>query len=113
MEAIDPLTAKAKWRVPLMDIPNYSAVLTTAGGLMFTGKETGELVALDMQTGKQLWEFRTSSGINAQPITYLHNGKQYIAVQSGIGGVNVVRMGPQLKDIPRGGSVWVFALMDK
>ena len=113
MEAIDPITAKAKWRVPLMDIPNYSAVLTTAGGLMFTGKETGELVALDMQTGKQLWEFRTTSGINAQPITYVHNSKQYIAVQSGIGGVNVVRMGPQLKDIPRGGSVWVFALMDK
>jgi len=113
VEAIDPVTAKPKWRTPVMDIPHYSAVLATAGGLVFTGKETGEFIALDMETGKQLWEFKTTSGINAQPITYTYQGKQYIAIQSGIGGVNTVRMGPQLKDIPRGGSVWVFALMDQ
>ena len=113
VDAIEPLTGKHKWRVPIMDIPHYSAVLATAGGLLFTGKETGEFISLDIDTGKTLWQFQTSSGINAQPITFTHKGKQYVAIQSGLGGVNVVRMGEQLKNVPRGGSVWVFAVMDQ
>jgi len=113
VDAIEPLSAKPKWRVPIMDIPHYAAMLATAGGLLFTGKETGEFIALDMDSGKTLWQFQTSSGINAQPITFTHKGRQYVAIQSGLGGVNVVRMGEQLKNLPRGGSVWVFALMDQ
>jgi alcohol dehydrogenase (cytochrome c) len=111
IDAIDPMTGQHKWRVPIMDIPLYSAVLVSAGGLLFTGKETGEFIALDIDTGKMLWQFQTGSGINAQPITFTHKGRQYVAVQSGLGGVNVVRMGEQLKNVPRGGSVWAFALM--
>lgn len=111
VDAIDPLTAQPKWRAPIFDIPHYSAILATAGGLLFTGKETGEFIALDIDTGKTLWQFQTGSGINAQPITYTHKGRQYIAVLSGLGGVNVPRMGEKLKNIPRGGSVWAFALM--
>ena len=88
MDAIDPLTGKQKWRTPVMDIPNYSAMLATAGGLLFTGKQTGEFIALDMDTGKILWQFQTGSGINAQPITYTHNGRQYVTIQVGLGGVN-------------------------
>jgi len=110
VEAIDPMTGKPKWRAPIMDIPHYSAVLATAGGLLFTGKETGEFLAIDAETGKTLWQFQTSSGINAQPITYTHKGKQYVSIQVGLGGVNVARMGPQLANVPRGGSVWTFAL---
>jgi hypothetical protein len=52
-------------------------------------------------------------GINAQPITYTHNGKQYVSVLSGIGGLwwNTAR--EQLKDkVPQGGSVWTFAVID-
>lgn len=113
VDAVEPLTGKQKWRTPIMDIPHYSAVLATAGGLLFTGKETGEFIALDMDTGKPVWQFQTSSGINAQPITFTRNGKQYVAIQSGLGGVNVVRMGDALKNVPRGGSVWVFALIDQ
>jgi alcohol dehydrogenase (cytochrome c) len=112
MEAIEPLTAKPQWRTPVMDIPLYSAMLATGSGLLFTGKETGEFIAVDADTGKTLWQFQTSSGINAQPITYTHKGKQYVSVQVGIGGVNVARMGPQLANVPRGGSVWTFALVD-
>jgi alcohol dehydrogenase (cytochrome c) len=112
IDAVEPLTGKQKWRVPIMDIPNYSAVLATAGGLLFTGQETGEFIAIDIDSGKKLWEFRTTSGINAQPITFTLAGRQYVAIQSGIGGVNVARMGPQLKDIPRGGTVWLFGLAD-
>jgi alcohol dehydrogenase (cytochrome c) len=111
VDAVEPLTAKPRWRAPIMDIPHYSAVLATAGGLLFTGKETGELIAIDIDTGKTVWQFQTGSGINAQPITYTHQGRQYVAIQSGLGGVNVLRMGDALKNVPRGGSVWAFALM--
>jgi alcohol dehydrogenase (cytochrome c) len=111
VDAIDPMTGQHKWRVPIDDIPYYSAVVATAGGLLFTGKETGEFIALDVDNGKTLWQFQTGSGINAQPITFTHKGRQYVAIQSGLGGVNVVRMGEALKNVPRGGSVWAFALM--
>src|SRR6266853_1614401 len=112
IEAIDPLTAEKKWRVPLTDFQIWSAMLATGGGVLFTGKETGEFIALDAGTGKQLWQFQTGSGINAQPVTYTHKGRQYVTVLSGIGGLywNIAR--EQLKDkVPPGGSVWTFALM--
>jgi alcohol dehydrogenase (cytochrome c) len=113
IEALDPLTGQPKWRVPLTDHPVWSAIMTTGGGLLFTGKETGEFIALDLDNGKQVWQFQTGSGINAQPITYTHNGKQYVSVLSGIGGLwwNTAR--EQLKDkVPQGGSVWTFAVID-
>jgi alcohol dehydrogenase (cytochrome c) len=111
VDAIDPMSAKHKWRTPILDIPHYSALIATGGGLLFTGKETGEFIAIDIDTGKTVWQFQTGSGINAQPITYTHKGMQYVSIQSGLGGVNVVRMGEQLRNVPRGGSVWTFALM--
>jgi alcohol dehydrogenase (cytochrome c) len=112
MEAIDPLTAQKKWRTPLMDFQIWSAMLTTGGGLLFTGKETGEFIAVDADTGKVVWQFQTGSGINAMPVTYTHQGRQYVTVLSGIGGLywNIAR--EQLKDkVPQGGSVWTFALL--
>jgi alcohol dehydrogenase (cytochrome c) len=112
MDAIDPLTGKQKWRTPVGEIPNYSAMLATAGGLLFTGKQTGEMIAVDIETGKILWEFKTGSGINAQPITFTHKGRQYVSIQSGLGGVNAARQAAMLTSIPRGGSVWTFALME-
>jgi len=112
MEAIDPLTAQKKWRTPLMDFQIWSAMLATGGGLLFTGKETGEFIAVDTDTGKVVWQFQTGSGINAMPVTYTHQGRQYVTVLSGIGGLywNIAR--EQLKDkVPQGGSVWTFALL--
>jgi alcohol dehydrogenase (cytochrome c) len=44
-------------------------------------------VGIDADTGKTLWQFQTGSGINAQPITFTHNGQQHVTVLSGIGGV--------------------------
>ena len=111
IEAIDPLTAEKKWRVPLTDFQIWSAMLAS-GELLFTGKETGEFIALDAATGKQLWQFQTGSGINAMPITYTYKGRQYVTVLSGIGGLywNINR--EALKDrVPVGGSVWTFALL--
>jgi alcohol dehydrogenase (cytochrome c) len=106
--AIDPLTGKRKWEIPLTDLPSSAGVLATAGGLVFTGKLTGEFVALDEATGQTLWQFKTGSSINATAITYLHNGKQYVTVASGLGGGLATRYAAET--VPTGGSIWTFAL---
>jgi alcohol dehydrogenase (cytochrome c) len=107
--AIDPLTGQRKWEVPLTDIPSSAGMLATAGGLVFTGKLTGEFLALDQDTGKLLWQFQTSSSINSTAITYTHKGRQYVTVASGLGGILARRaIGDK---VPTGGSMWTFALM--
>jgi alcohol dehydrogenase (cytochrome c) len=111
VDAIDPLTAKQVWRAPLWDHPQWAAMLATAGGLLFTGKETGEFIAIDAATGTTLWQFQTGSGINAQPITYTHNGQQYVSILSGLGGIYANQARDLLKNVPPGGSVWTFALL--
>ncbi len=112
MDAIDPISGKHKWRVPVQDTPSYSSMLATKGGLLFTGKATGEFTAVDMDTGETLWQFKTPSGINAQPVTFTHKGKQYVTIQSGLGGTGALRMGDFFRNQPRNGSVWTFALAD-
>ena len=65
----------------------YGGALATAGGVVFYGTMEGWLKAIDAQSGKELWKFKTPSGIIGNPMTYLApNGKQYVAVLSGIGG---------------------------
>ena len=86
-------------------------MLATGGGLLFTGKMTGEFIAVDAQDGKTLWQFQTGSGVNAQPVTFTHKGRQFVTVLSGIGGVYRNQAGNELKNVPPGGSVWTFALM--
>jgi alcohol dehydrogenase (cytochrome c) len=107
--AMNPLTGEAKWKVPIKGIPSSAGVLATGGGLLFTGRPTGEFIALDQDTGETLWQFKTGSSINAPPITYTHNGVQYVTVLSGLGGSVITRVIGQ--KVPRGGSVWTFALM--
>jgi PQQ-dependent dehydrogenase (methanol/ethanol family) len=64
----------------------WSGPLATAGGVVFYGTLEGYLKAVDAKSGKQLYEFKTPSGIIGNVMTYEHNGKQYVAVLSGIGG---------------------------
>src|SRR6516162_601096 len=110
LKAIDPLTGKAKREV-LSDIPRFSGVLSTAGKVVFSGRLTGEFEAFDADTGAKLWSFQTGSGIEGQPITWVQNGVQYVAVSTGIGGVYSIFSGDErLKNVPAGGSLWVFAL---
>src|SRR5215831_1860606 len=106
--AIEPLTGKHKWEVPLVDLPSSAGVLATGGGIVFTGKLTGEFLALDEDTGKTLWQFKTGSSVNATAITYLHNGKQYVTVASGLGGGLATRYAAE--KVPTGGSIWTFAV---
>ena len=109
--AMDPMTGKPKWQVPLhdADIGMWAGTLSTAGGLLFTGKQTGEFIAMDEDNGKVLWKFQTGSAVNAPPITYTHKGVQYVSVMSGIAGGTSVRL--RAENIQRGGSVWTFAIM--
>ena len=72
------------------------------------------LNGLDTTTGKVLWSFQTPSGIVGQPVTWEKNGKQYVTVMSGIGGVYALRAGdPNLVNVPAGASMWTFGLFDK
>lgn len=113
LKAIDPVTGKVKWQIPGRS-PNISGTLVTAGGVVFTGKLTGEFIAVDAETGKQLWQFQTPSGIVGQPVTWERNGKQYVTVTSGTGGVYVARFGdPNIAHVPAGGSLWTFKLFDE
>ena len=107
---MDPLTGKLKWQIKLDDHVTQAGMLTTDGGLVFTGRMTGEFIAIDEASGKVVWQFKTSSGINAPPITYTHKGKQYITVLSGVAGD--ARGNRARPDVPAGGSVWTFAVTD-
>jgi len=110
LKAIDPLTGKTKWEAPSA-IPRFSGVLSTAGGVVFSGQLTGEFEAFDANDGKKLWQFQTGSGIEGQPVTWQQDGVQYVAVTSGYGGVYSLFSGDErLANVPAGGSLWVFAV---
>ena len=109
LTAINPLTGEKKWEIPLTDFPSSSGMLATGGGLVFTGKLTGEFMALDQETGRTLWQFKTGSSVNSTAITYTHKGRQYVTIASGLGGGLANRYAGN--KIPTGGSVWTFALM--
>src|SRR5579871_6342781 len=106
--AINPLTGEKKWEVPLTDLPSSAGMLATGGGLVFTGKLSGEFIALDEDTGKTLWQFKTGSSVNSTAITYTHNGRQYVTIASGLGGSLATRFAAA--KVPAGGSIWTFAL---
>jgi PQQ-dependent dehydrogenase (methanol/ethanol family) len=84
--AWDPMAGKVVWEIK-ENLAAYGGAMTTAGGLVFYGTMEGWLKAVDQKTGKVLWKFKTPSGIIGNPMTYRGpDGKQYIAVLSGIGG---------------------------
>ncbi|HEY7895398.1 MAG TPA: methanol/ethanol family PQQ-dependent dehydrogenase [Gemmatimonadaceae bacterium] len=84
--AWDPMTGKIVWK-DKENLAAYGGTMNTAGGVVFYGTMEGWLKAVDAKTGKLLWEFKTPSGIIGSPMTYTGpDGKQYVAVLSGIGG---------------------------
>jgi alcohol dehydrogenase (cytochrome c) len=107
--ALNPATGEKKWEVPLTEMPSAAGMLATDGGLVFTGKLTGEVVALDADTGATLWQFKTGSSVNSTAITYTHNGRQFVSIASGLGGAVIPRFAAGR--VPTGGSLWTFALM--
>jgi alcohol dehydrogenase (cytochrome c) len=110
LRAIDPMTGEVKWTQP-SDIPRNAGILSTAGGIVFTGAQTGEFEVFDSDTGEKLWEYFAGTGIVGQPMTWEHEGRQYITMLSGGGAVYSLFAGDErLASVPTGGSVWTFAL---
>jgi PQQ-dependent dehydrogenase (methanol/ethanol family) len=83
--AWDGRTGKIVWSNPEL-FSVWSGALATAGGVVFYGTLEGYLKAVDAKTGKELYKFKTPSGIIGNVMTYMHGGKQYVAVLSGVGG---------------------------
>jgi PQQ-dependent dehydrogenase (methanol/ethanol family) len=83
--AWDARTGKIVWSNPEL-FSVWSGALATAGGVVFYGTLEGYLKAVDAKTGKQLYKFKTPSGIIGNVMTFEHGGKQYVAVLSGVGG---------------------------
>jgi alcohol dehydrogenase (cytochrome c) len=82
--------------------------------VVFSGSARGHLYAFDARTGQVLWRSpQLSSGVIAPPSTFMVNGKQYVAILAGWGGGTPIwggKMVPVVKNIPRGGHLYVFAL---
>src|SRR6266487_1992660 len=84
--AWDPTVGKVKWEIK-ENLAAYGGALATASGIVFYGTMEGWIKAVDATTGTELWRFKCPSGIIGNPMTYLGpDGKQYVAVLSGIGG---------------------------
>jgi len=79
VRALDAETGKMKWEFRLQS-PPWAGVMATAGGLVFGGSNEGNFYALDALTGKPLWDFQTGGPIAANPVSFLVDGKQYVAI---------------------------------
>jgi glucose dehydrogenase len=78
-------------------------ISATGGDLVFAGEGNGLFKAYDAKTGKVLWSYQCGAGVNAPPVTYMVDGKQYVAVAAG---------GNTQIDFKRGNSVFVFTLSE-
>jgi len=93
---------KIAWQAKTAD-PLVGGVLATAGGLVFVGEGGGTFDAYDAKSGELVWQFNCGAGVNAPPITYQIDGKQYIAVAAG---------GNAIFGFRQGEAVIAFALPD-
>ena len=84
VRALDLTTGKLKWESERVGSTSFGGgLLSTAGGLIFSGEVNGQFVALDAKTGKTVWHFNTGQPITAQPVTYTVAGKQDVAIAAG------------------------------
>ncbi|HXA00258.1 MAG TPA: PQQ-dependent dehydrogenase, methanol/ethanol family [Candidatus Dormibacteraeota bacterium] len=82
LRALDLKTGKPVWEWKHVS-PTWSGVLSTAGGVVFTGDAEGNFIALDAKSGKPLWHFQCGASVYASPMTYSVDGKQYVVVAAG------------------------------
>jgi alcohol dehydrogenase (cytochrome c) len=111
MIVADPLTGdvKKKVRVPY---PNFSGALATGGGLVFTGFTDGTFTAYDDGTLEPLWKINVGTGFNAPPMTFEVNGKQYVAILSGLSRISKSKHSytPELREQRNQTMLFVFGL---
>lgn len=108
VKAYDAINNKYKWQV-MERFAAWGGTLATAGGVMFYGTLDGFIKARDSDTGELLWKFKLPSGVIGHPMTYTHDGKQYVAIYYGVGGWPGVGLVFDLNDPTAGlGSVGAF-----
>jgi alcohol dehydrogenase (cytochrome c) len=84
LKALDYRTGKIVWEIPQPGPAiSWGGTLSTASGLVLFGEENGAFMAADAASGKPLWSFETNHSWKASPMTYLFDGKQYVAVAVG------------------------------
>ena len=107
----DPFTGEVKNRVR-STYPNFSAALTTAGGLVFTGLGDGTFIAYDETSLEPLWKINVGTGFNAPPMTFEAGGKQYVAIMSGLSRISKGRLTltPELREMRNQTMLFVFGL---
>jgi alcohol dehydrogenase (cytochrome c) len=112
MVVVDPATGAVVKRKE-MPYANTSGALATAGGIIVTALIDGTVVALDDQTLDELWSFNVGTGINAPPMTYAVDGRQYIAIATGLTRNSMGRLAttPEKRNLGRSATmIFVFAL---
>lgn len=112
LKAIDPIAMKVVWEWK-NKAPLWGGVLSTAGGLVFTGTPEGYLMAFNAKTGDVLWKFNVGTGIVAPPIAWEQDGQEVIGVAAGWGGAVPLwggEVAKTFKGIDQGGSYWLFKL---
>jgi alcohol dehydrogenase (cytochrome c) len=82
LKAFDPLTATEKWEFKYFSNPNAGA-LSTKGGVVFAGESDGNFIALDAQTGKDLWHVQLGAAVYSAAISYQLEGRQYVVIPAG------------------------------
>lgn len=106
--AMNYQTGEVRWRY-LDPEPMMAGTLSTAGGLVFTGSQTGHAIALDAETGEELWRVRLGGGVRSQPIAYQIDGESYVAIGSGNFAGIAGLVGGNV-ELPEGGHLTVFKL---
>lgn len=82
LRALDAVTGERVWDLTHPS-PSWAGVLSTAGGVVFTGTHEGDIVAAESRTGRELWRYRLGAPIYAAPITYMIDGRQYVLMPAG------------------------------